>query len=91
MLSRRAGGPLTLLRYTGEVSSDTPLTEVSKSWPYAFPNYPDRRPSGAHSIAAVHNNGGNLGFLDGHPKWLGFPTFMGNDNNARHLRGLLND
>ncbi|HCU38741.1 MAG TPA: hypothetical protein DGT21_25995 [Armatimonadetes bacterium] len=61
---------------------------------YAYTSYPTRWPTGLpdpHNMGTLHNDGSNVGFLDGHAKWLAFNTFMGTDNNTRRLWGALND
>jgi prepilin-type N-terminal cleavage/methylation domain-containing protein/prepilin-type processing-associated H-X9-DG protein len=63
----------------------------TNQWIYAYTSYASRWPDGDHNMGDVHNDGSNVGFLDGHAKWLGFTTFMGTDDNTRRLWGALND
>ena len=67
---------------------------ASNQWIYAYSDYPTRWPTGSpdqHNMGQVHNNGSNVGFMDGHAKWLAFSTFMDGTPTGRRLWGDLND
>jgi len=51
---------------------------------YAASHWPD--PYTGH-VGIVHNNGSNIGYMDGHAKWLGITQFMRTDTFGQRLWG----
>ncbi|MFP3903937.1 MAG: prepilin-type N-terminal cleavage/methylation domain-containing protein [Armatimonadota bacterium] len=60
---------------------------ASNRYIYAYTDYPDRWPDNGSNIGMVHNEGTNIGFLDGHAKWMSVTALMRNDTEGQRLWG----